>query len=129
MDLHRMIANRAYELWVQRGRPHGSQEEDWLEAERQLAGEQPPIPKSSDSAHRDSSLAASFPASDPPASRIPDAPPVNASAKWEAARNKEGAQGTKPSKDAQKNPESATRRPVDESDDAPPTAPRDIGEG
>jgi hypothetical protein len=28
----------------------------------------------------------SFPASDPPASHIPDEPPVNAEAKWEAAR-------------------------------------------
>ena len=29
----------------------------------------------------------SFPASDPPASRLPDEPPVNAEAKWEAARS------------------------------------------
>ena len=28
----------------------------------------------------------SFPASDPPASRLPDEPPVNATAKWNAAR-------------------------------------------
>lgn len=30
------IAVRAYELWEQRGRPIGSEQEDWLEAEREL---------------------------------------------------------------------------------------------
>jgi hypothetical protein len=34
----------------------------------------------------DESVNESFPASDPPASRLPDEPPVNAEAKWEAAR-------------------------------------------
>jgi hypothetical protein len=34
----------------------------------------------------DESVSESFPASDPPASRLPDEPPVNAEAKWEAAR-------------------------------------------
>jgi hypothetical protein len=34
----------------------------------------------------DESVEESFPASDPPASRVPDEPPVNAEAKWEAAR-------------------------------------------
>jgi len=41
------IAARAYELWVQRGRPEGSGHEDWLEAERQLYQEfrsQPGLP-------------------------------------------------------------------------------------
>jgi hypothetical protein len=33
----------------------------------------------------DSTGSDSFPASDPPASRLPDEPPVNAEAKWEAA--------------------------------------------
>jgi DUF2934 family protein len=31
------VAELAYELWVARGRPHGSATEDWVEAERQLA--------------------------------------------------------------------------------------------
>lgn len=35
----------------------------------------------------DESVEQSFPASDAPASRLPDEPPVNAGAKWEAARN------------------------------------------
>jgi hypothetical protein len=30
------IANRAYELYVQRGHEHGHDLEDWLEAERQI---------------------------------------------------------------------------------------------
>lgn len=34
----------------------------------------------------DQSVDDSFPASDPPASRLPDDPPVNAEAKWAAAR-------------------------------------------
>jgi hypothetical protein len=34
----------------------------------------------------DQSVEDSFPASDPPASRIPDEPPTNAQAKWDAAR-------------------------------------------
>lgn len=33
----------------------------------------------------DESVEESFPASDPPASRLPDEPPVNAEAKWQAA--------------------------------------------
>jgi hypothetical protein len=38
------------------------------------------------SARVDESVNESFPASDPPASRLPDEPPVNAEAKWAAAR-------------------------------------------
>jgi BRCT domain type II-containing protein len=30
------IARRAYELWQQRGAPHGSDQEDWHAAEREL---------------------------------------------------------------------------------------------
>ena len=30
------IARRAYELWEERGKPHGSDEEDWHRAEHQL---------------------------------------------------------------------------------------------
>ena len=33
------IAARAYELWVQRGRPIGSPEVDWTAAEKQLLGD------------------------------------------------------------------------------------------
>ena len=32
------ISRRAYELWEQEGRSHGSHQQHWLEAERQLSG-------------------------------------------------------------------------------------------
>ena len=35
-DLGSRIAERAYELYVQRGQEHGHDFEDWLEAERQI---------------------------------------------------------------------------------------------
>jgi len=35
-DLGSRIAERAYELYVQRGHEHGHDFEDWLEAERQI---------------------------------------------------------------------------------------------
>jgi hypothetical protein len=48
------IAELAYRLWSARGRPHGSEEEDWLEAERQLAAaedadrDNPPVDETDD---------------------------------------------------------------------------------
>ena len=33
------IAKRAYEKWVKRGRPHGSDMQDWMEAEAELRAE------------------------------------------------------------------------------------------
>lgn len=33
------IAQRAYELWLKRGGQHGSDQDDWLLAERELSGE------------------------------------------------------------------------------------------
>ncbi len=36
---HEKIAMRAFEKWCQRGRPQGSQLQDWLEAERELVAE------------------------------------------------------------------------------------------
>jgi hypothetical protein len=33
------IAVRAYQLWEARGRPAGTDQEDWFEAERQLQGQ------------------------------------------------------------------------------------------
>ncbi len=34
------IASRAYQRWQHRGRPDGSAEEDWLEAEREVESQQ-----------------------------------------------------------------------------------------
>jgi hypothetical protein len=36
---HDKIAMRAYEKWVKRGRPHGSDVQDWMEAEAELKSE------------------------------------------------------------------------------------------
>jgi hypothetical protein len=33
---HEEIARRAYQLWEERGKPHGSHEEDWYRAEHEL---------------------------------------------------------------------------------------------
>lgn len=38
-ELYERIANRAYELYEQRGRTHGHDLEDWLRAEREILGE------------------------------------------------------------------------------------------
>jgi hypothetical protein len=81
---HRSIGEIAYQLWQARGCPQGSAEQDWLEAERRLDAAQPKPPVTATKAV-DESLKASFPASDPPASQLPDQPPVNADEKWKAA--------------------------------------------
>ena len=36
---HEEIALRAYQLWEERGKPHGSHEEHWYLPERQLQGD------------------------------------------------------------------------------------------
>jgi hypothetical protein len=36
---HEKIAMRAYEKWVKRGRPHGSDMQDWVDAENELRAE------------------------------------------------------------------------------------------
>ena len=36
---HEKIAMRAYEKWCRRGRPHGSEKQDWAEAEAELRSE------------------------------------------------------------------------------------------
>lgn len=78
MSSKQSIAERAYHLWNVRGRAHGSEEKDWLEAERQLATAQ-----GEDAI--DASLKETFPASDPAASHLPDVVPSNAADKWRAA--------------------------------------------
>jgi hypothetical protein len=37
-ELEEKIRRRAYELWEQKGRPSGSSEEDWREAEAEILG-------------------------------------------------------------------------------------------
>jgi hypothetical protein len=77
------IRDLAYRLWNARGRPANSANEDWLEAERQLQGKQRSMTQKVDEAAKES-----FPASDPPASGLPDQPPANADEKWAAAAEK-----------------------------------------
>jgi len=36
---HDKIAMRAYEKWCKRGRPHGTEKQDWAEAEAELRAE------------------------------------------------------------------------------------------
>jgi hypothetical protein len=36
---HEKIAMRAYEKWCKRGRPHGTHQQDWYEAEAELRSE------------------------------------------------------------------------------------------
>ena len=81
---HGSIGELAYRLWQARGCPDGTAEQDWLEAEKQLQAARPARPHSSEAL--DDSLKGTFPASDPPASHLPDVPPANAAAKWKAAQ-------------------------------------------
>lgn len=85
MTMKQTIAERAYQLWNARGRPHGSEQEDWLEAERQLASEEVDPSSCAADGALDATLQETFPASDPPASHIADEPPSNAQDKWDAA--------------------------------------------
>ena len=42
-DLHPLISKRAYELHGERGYRHGSALDDWLEAEREILSQIPPV--------------------------------------------------------------------------------------
>lgn len=70
----------AYQIWEERGRPDGFAEACWREAEQLRREQKARAAKTADDASK-----ASFPASDPPASHIPDVVPVNADDKWAAA--------------------------------------------
>src|SRR5215831_4749421 len=74
------VRDLAHKLWEQRGKPEGEAERHWLEAERLLGAE----PRT-DNQRVDESVRESFPASDAPASGVPDKPPANADSKWAAA--------------------------------------------
>jgi hypothetical protein len=130
------IAELAYQLWNARGRPHGSEEDDWLEAERQLTTA-PQADRNGGGREDDidDSLKDTFPASDPPASHIPDLPPSNAADKWSAAGKAPRSEtqltlkaSAPKSSGGPTAAEEASNPPVDETDDGPETAPGDTGE-
>lgn len=123
------IAELAYRLWVDRGRPDGSSDADWFEAERQLASVDAGPADSTKEAEIDESLEETFPASDPPASHSPDLPPANASDKWAAASSKSRNAVAASTKKHSRSPRGGSSAPVDETDDSVATAPGDIGEG
>jgi hypothetical protein len=79
-------AQRAFELWQARGCPEGSS----YEAERQLSSSNA---RDLLDAQVEESVTESFPASDAPASHLPDIPPSNAAHKWETANTKSAGQG------------------------------------
>jgi len=78
------IRELAYQLWLADGGVAGSADHYLRAAERQLRGEKAAASEASANAV-DDALKDSFPASDPPASHLPDEPPVNAKAKFKAA--------------------------------------------
>jgi hypothetical protein len=117
------IAELAYHLWNARGRPHGSEEEDWLEAERQLAtAKEADRDDGGREGAVDASLKETVRSRDAAASHPVDLPPSNAREK-KSARDKKSVAGKSSASRKVSNP------PVDETDDGPKTAPRDIGEG
>ena len=157
---HTSIRELAYKIWLAKGCPEGTAQEDWLAAERQLASfgassssasaghsatgstgslstpsgpsaaasrsaaasSAAPPPASTSNSPGPAKLAqakpatatatatvaskgvddtskGSFPASDPPASHLPDRPPSNAEEKWDAAglpRKQSPRRNTKP---------------------------------
>ena len=42
-DPHILIAKRAYELYSERGHRHGNALDDWLDAEREILSQIPPV--------------------------------------------------------------------------------------
>ncbi len=110
----RSVRELAYKLWVERGSPEGGAEADWYEAERQLLGR-----RRTDSQVVDEAAKESFPASDPPASGLPDKPPANAGEKWRAAdaaktrkrRSKASSSATTKTPNANESDEPSTRKP------------------
>lgn len=87
----RKVRELAYRMWEQRGRREGCAEEDWFEAERQLSGHL----RRTDAQVVDEAVKESFPASDAPATGLPDTPPANADEKWAAAATKPRKRGSK----------------------------------
>jgi len=85
---HRSVRETRLSALEGRRLPDGTAEQDWQDAERQLAAPKTQAARrqqAAKSAAVDAASKDSFPASDPPATQGPDEPPANAEAKWKAA--------------------------------------------
>jgi hypothetical protein len=120
MSREHRIRELAFQLWVARGCPEGRADQDWLEAESQLSAGEPTQAASTKGV--DDALKDTYPASDPPASHLPDEPPANAEAKWEAAAaaedSKRRANSMRQTSDAPR-PRSSGRKPQAAKSDQP----------
>lgn len=117
------IAELAYHLWVARGQPHGSHDQDWLEAERRLGTAQ--VGTAQDSG-RDSGTDGDPSNAQRPAARTGRKPRGRtASTLQSAAASGSAAKATRSSAASR----AGGNPPVDETDDGPRSAPHDIGEG
>jgi hypothetical protein len=38
--LHKRVSERAYQIWEEHGRPHGMEHQNWIQAEREIEGQQ-----------------------------------------------------------------------------------------
>jgi hypothetical protein len=124
MSSEKSIAELAYRLWNARGRPDGSAEEDWLEAERRLAmpAEADRAGAAIDGVGRD--VAVRNGATDP---SLEDTLSASISAAGHKADSSSNANDNWHSVGV--TPRSDTNPPVEETDDGPTIAPHDIGEG
>jgi len=122
MSREHRIRELAYQLWVARGCPEGNSDRDWLEAENQLSAAEPTRAASTKGV--DDALKDTYPASDPPASHLPDEPPANAEAKWQAAAaaedSKRRTDSMRHTSDAPR-PRSSGRKPQADKSDQTPT--------
>lgn len=74
-DREEQIRERAYDLWIEAGRPEGEPEQFWLQAEKDLAGDDPAASGKGAVLTADEELEKqleeSIPASDPPSAMQP----------------------------------------------------------
>jgi hypothetical protein len=130
------IAELAYQLWIARGQPQGSHEQDWLEAERQLGATQK---SNGEGAGHESGSEGSATerarANDAASGGTPGARTSAGRSSGPVKRARSGASSGIKSPGAVGSAVKAARSrsssnpPVDETDEAPKSAPHDIGEG
>jgi hypothetical protein len=115
------VAELAYELWVARGRPHGSAIEDWAEAERRLAATE----KASTTTKERSKKSLLSPQGQAPSAKIPKQTKVKKESASPGRKRQVTANAVPPDKSAKR----AKPRDRKGSTGSTPAAPGDIGEG